>query len=166
MKFKQFEFRQSPNYTAAQNSAELIVIHYTAGHDSLPWLTNPESKASAHFLIGRDGKTTQLVDTDHIAWHAGRSEYWGRKSVNRFSIGIELENLGNLKGDFEPFQNTQMGSLLTLIADLLEAHESIKDIVGHCDVAPNRKIDPGPLFPWFYFEKLRSHVDGLKIRGK
>lgn len=164
MKFKQFEFRQSPNYTAAQNSAELIVIHYTAGHDSLPWLTNPESKASAHFLIGRDGKITQLVDTDHIAWHAGRSEYWGRKSVNKFSLGIELENLGNLNGDFEPFPDAQIEALLALINGLLYVYPSIKDIVGHCDVAPNRKIDPGPLFPWPFLDKLRTF--GVQVRGK
>lgn len=164
MKFTKFDFKQSPNYTEEKNSAELIVIHYTAGHDSLEWLTNPKSKASAHFLIGRKGKITQLVDTDHVAWHAGKSEYWGRKSVNKFSIGIELENLGNLKGDFEPFPEAQIGALLILIADLLDAYPSIKDIVGHCDVAPNRKIDPGPLFPWPVLDKLRSF--DVKVRGK
>lgn len=172
MFYKQYAIKQSPNFKPIKKQNELIVIHYTAGIDSLPWLTNPESQASAHFLIGREGKVTQLVDTDHIAWHAGVSEWMGRKSCNNFSVGIELENRGKMiNGGFEEFYERQLAAMEELIGLLLKDNDSIVDIVGHQDIAPGRKIDPGPRFPWDRVEAFVSHFNAasgrnVKVRGK
>lgn len=158
---------------------ELVVMHYTAGvrfENAVRWLCNPRAKASAHFVIGRDGKIAQLVPCDRRAWHAGVSEFRGRKSVNRFSIGIELVNAGLLKQDDEgwytgkgkgktyiddadvmiderhqgwhKYPEAQIATLLRLLTALRETYPELREITGHEDVAPKRKIDPGPAFPW------------------
>lgn len=107
-------------------------------------------QVSAHILIRRSGEIVQYVPFDKRAWHAGRSNYCGRERCNDFSIGIELEG-----SDSQAFEDCQYQQLATLIKALLKAYPalSVEHIVGHSDIAPQRKTDPGPHFHW---DKLRS----------
>jgi len=104
-------------------------------------------RVSAHFFIRRDGRVVQFVATDRRAWHAGASCWRGRERCNDFSIGIELEGC-----DTQPFEPVQYERLAELVR-VLRAHYPIADVVGHSDIAPGRKTDPGPLFEW---ETLRA----------
>ncbi len=99
-------------------------------------------KVSSHFLVRRNGKLVQFVACIQRAWHAGTSNWRGRECCNDFSIGIELEG-----SDFEPFSDAQYKSL-TLLTQALQCAYPIVDVVGHCDIAPGRKTDPGPYFDW------------------
>ncbi len=103
-------------------------------------------RVSAHFLIRRDGSLIQFAGADQRAWHAGTSEFRGRERCNDFSVGIEMEG-----SDFVPFEPAQYVSL-TKVAGALLQHYPIRHIVGHEDIAPGRKTDPGPLFDWTLFE--------------
>lgn len=107
-------------------------------------------RVSAHFLIRRDGAVMQFVATQHRAWHAGASVFDGRERCNDFSIGIELEGT-----DFQPFDQRQYQSLAQLSAALTLAHP-LKNVVGHEDIAPDRKTDPGPFFDWHGYKNLYS----------
>lgn len=127
----------------------LIVIHFTEQHsvaESLDTLRkrNSGGRVSAHYLIGADGHVYQLVPDNARAWHAGAGS-WGRiTDVNSASIGIELDNDGH-----SAFADKQIGSLLVLLADLTaRLHIPREQVVGHEDIAPTRKSDPGPMFPW------------------
>ncbi|MDD3494223.1 MAG: N-acetylmuramoyl-L-alanine amidase [Candidatus Thermoplasmatota archaeon] len=137
------QWRPSPN-CGGLIEPTLVVIHYT-GDDSLEgalsWLASRRSGVSAHLVIGQAGEVYQMVPFNRAAWHAGRSSYNGRAWVNRFSVGIE--NVG--AGEFWP--EAQVQRLLECLDALLTAY-AIEDIVGHEHVAPGRKVDPGPLFPW------------------
>ena len=103
-------------------------------------------RVSAHFLIRRNGCVIQFVSTEQRAWHAGVSEFMGRTRCNDFSIGIELEG-----SDFVPFEAAQYLALADLTAALLQ-HYPIQHIVGHQDIAPDRKTDPGPFFDWPHYQ--------------
>ena len=108
-------------------------------------------KVSAHFLIKRGGELVQFVPTHLRAWHAGESEFDGRAQVNNFSIGIELEG-----GDDDKFETPQYDNLARLIKLLMSAYPIPKqNIVGHSDIAPGRKTDPGPHFDW---RRLRGQI--------
>lgn len=145
------EFKASPNFSArASNTINMIVIHATASESfdgTLAWLTNPESKVSAHYLVGKNGKVVQLVKDEKKAWHAGVSEWNGVKNCNDYSIGIELVNKNN---GIDPYPPEQIQALAILIHGLQFNHPSISPerIVGHYQIAPGRKTDPGILFPW------------------
>ncbi len=104
-------------------------------------------KVSSHFLVRRDGGIVQFVPCHRRAWHAGVSEWQGRSRCNDFSIGIELEG-----SDFVPFESLQYQALSRLTR-YLKRHYPIRDIVGHSDIAPNRKTDPGPFFDWELYLK-------------
>lgn len=139
------EWRPSPNFD--ERRPGFVVLHYTSGHDvehALATLTSPVRKVSAHYVIGREGKVYQLVDERARAWHAGRSSWGGVLDLNSSSIGIELDNDGE-----SPYPDAQVASLLRLLADLT-ARLGIPPthVIGHSDVAPRRKTDPGMLFPW------------------
>ena len=105
-------------------------------------------KVSSHFLIRRDGEIIQFVACDRRAWHAGESSWGGRKRCNDFSIGIELEGTDNV-----PFEDAQYERLAELTR-ALQANYQITDIVGHSDIAPGRKTDPGPCFDWVRYRSL------------
>lgn len=109
-----------------------------------------DSTVSAHVLIARDGTLTQYVPFDRRAWHAGRSEYCGRTACNDFSIGIEVEGADDLD-----YASAQYRALADLIAALRRGYPSLRsaEIVGHSDIAPGRKTDPGPGFDWFELER-------------
>ena len=139
----------------SQNSrVQYIVLHYTSTDlaRSLALLTRGD--VSAHYLID-DGaaKIYRLVDEDRRAWHAGDSEWQGRTWLNASSIGIELVNPGYVEGPggrvWQPFGEAQIEALIALLKDLVKRHDLPPDsIIGHSDIAPQRKVDPGPLFPW------------------
>lgn len=137
----------SSNYN--ERRPTLIVIHYTEQDSvaqSLRTLRtrNSGGRVSAHYLIGDDGALYQLVSDEHRAWHAGAGSWGTISDVNSASIGIEIDNDGN-----EPFTEPQIATLLRLLDDLCTRHDIPRtNIIGHADMAPTRKIDPGRLFPW------------------
>lgn len=129
----------------------MVVIHYTGMQDgaaALARLRDPEAKVSAHYLIERDGRTFRLVPEERRAWHAGVSFWKGARDINARSLGVELVNPGEAHG-YLPFPDRQIEALLVLL-EQMRARWTIDDadILGHSDVAPGRKLDPGPLFPW------------------
>jgi AmpD protein len=105
-------------------------------------------RVSSHFFIRRDGKLIQFVSAGQRAWHAGVSEFMGRQRCNDFSVGVELEG-----SDFVPFEAAQYETL-TRLTDILMQHYPIRYIVGHQDIAPSRKTDPGPFFDWTLYQQL------------
>lgn len=129
----------------------MIVIHYTGMESSAAArarLCDPAAEVSAHYLIDLDGAVEQLVAEDRRAWHAGVSEWRGEPDVNSRSIGIELVNRGH-GPDYHPFPAPQIAALETLIRAILTRWAiPAENIVGHEDVAPGRKIDPGAKFDW------------------
>ncbi len=141
--------RPSPNFGSRRGgvAVSLIVLHYT-GMDSaeaaLCRLCDTETELSSHYLIARDGTVYRLVDEEYRAWHAGAGSWAGHEDINSRSIGIELDNDGN-----GPFDEPLMAALETLLEDLLERHDlPAKAVIGHSDMAPDRKSDPGPYFDW------------------
>ena len=144
----------SPNFSGEKrlnNSIKLIIIHYTgmqSERESLDRLTDPKSKVSSHYAINQKGKIFRLVNDNQIAWHAGKS-CWGKyKNLNKNSIGIELVNKGHQFG-YTNFNKRQLSSLIKICKSLIKKYKIKKrNIVGHSDIAPLRKIDPGEKFPW------------------
>jgi N-acetylmuramoyl-L-alanine amidase len=136
----------------------MIVLHYTgmeSAQAAIDRLRDPEAKVSAHYLVDEDGSILRLVDERHRAWHAGRSHWRGVTDVNSASIGIEIVNPGHEFG-YRPFPEAQMGALIPLVADIKERHSITRgNVVGHSDVAPARKQDPGELFNWHALARLR-----------
>ncbi|MGB3738026.1 MAG: N-acetylmuramoyl-L-alanine amidase [Pontixanthobacter sp.] len=143
--------RPSPNCNARDLPITMVVIHYTemrSAEDAITRLCDPEAGVSAHYLISEAGEVTQMVDEDQRAWHAGVSYWRGHKDVNSASIGIELDHPGHLYG-YRPFDERQIDALVPLLNRMVKAHNIPRaNIVGHSDVAPARKTDPGELFPW------------------
>ncbi|MCB1650820.1 MAG: N-acetylmuramoyl-L-alanine amidase [Alphaproteobacteria bacterium] len=141
----------SPNFEgrAEGQAPSMILIHYTGmqtGREALERLCDPAAKVSAHYVIEEDGRIFALVSEDKRAWHAGVSCWEGQTDINSLSIGIELVNPGHEWG-YRPFPPAQMQSLAALCKDIMARHE-IKTVLGHSDVAPDRKQDPGELFDW------------------
>ncbi|MBI4637669.1 MAG: N-acetylmuramoyl-L-alanine amidase [Candidatus Rokubacteria bacterium] len=143
----------SPNQNSRQGHAvDCIVLHDTGGktaEGALSWMASPRSEASAHYVVGRNGTVWRMVADEARAWHAGKSELWGRTDVNTFSIGIEIVD----DTDDDPYPQAQLEAVTALCADLCLRHPGIllNRIVGHEHVAPGRKIDPGRDFPWRAF---------------
>lgn len=165
-----------------------IIIHFTSGssgESSLSWLTNPQSNASAHVLIYRDGTIKQMVPFNIQAWHAGRSHWKGKHGLNRYTLGIEIDNAGPLTkvGDhyeswfkkqysedevytvrdssereykyWHDYTEKQIDVVFNLCVDLVYKYQTIKNILGHEEISPGRKVDPGPAFP---LDKLREWI--------
>lgn len=141
----------SPNWNERRLPISMVVLHYTGmptAAEALARLTDPASEVSAHYCIDEDGSITRLVREDKRAWHAGKSYWRGISDVNSASIGIELVNPGHEFG-YRPFPQAQMAALIHLLADIVWRHQiELGNIVGHSDVAPTRKQDPGELFDW------------------
>jgi N-acetylmuramoyl-L-alanine amidase len=149
---------QSPNWDERMLPVSMVVLHYTGirtGAEALERLCDPQAKVSAHYLIDEHGTVTALVPEGKRAWHAGRSYWRGITDVNSASIGIELVNPGHEWG-YRPFPDAQMEALLPLLADIVDRHGiSPTNVVGHSDIAPARKTDPGELFDWERLARLR-----------
>lgn len=183
------DFSESPNQGGVFEAGhpDTIVIHYTAGgsvESAVRTLSDPARKASAHVVVGRDGSITQLVPFQRIAWHAGRSSFRGRSGLNRYAVGIEIDNAGRLQqtgprftawfgrdyplddvieavhrnesvlAPWHRYTEAQIGQVEALCETLI-AHYPITSIVGHEEISPGRKSDPGPAFP---LDKLRQRL--------
>ena len=148
----------SPNFDERSLPINMIVLHYTGmqdGPSALARLRDPEAKVSAHYLVEEDGTVCRLVAEDKRAWHAGRSHWRGITDINSASVGIEIVNPGHEWG-YRPFTAEQIDALIPLVAAIKARHAITRgNIVGHSDIAPARKRDPGELFPWYRFAKLR-----------
>ena len=148
----------SPNFDEREQPISIVVLHYTGMKDAasaIDWLRNPESKVSCHYLIAEDGKILRMVPEEKRAWHAGRSYWRGLRNVNSASIGIEIVNPGHEWG-YRPFPDEQIDALIPLLASIKERYGITRgNVVGHSDVAPARKQDPGELFPWARLAKHR-----------
>ena len=167
------ERRQSPNVDERPSDSpiDLLVIHaislppnkFGGGYVNDLFLNSLEPdqheyfreieglRVSSHFFITRDGQLTQFVSTNDRAWHCGESNYCGRTRCNDFSIGIELEGCDTI-----PFEEAQYETLAAITTALCDAYPALSNerIVGHSDIAPGRKTDPGPCFNWEYYLEL------------
>jgi N-acetylmuramoyl-L-alanine amidase len=148
----------SPNFDDRALPVTMLVLHYTGMQDAasaIARLTDAAAKVSAHYLIAEDGQIVQMVEEDKRAWHAGRSYWRGLTDINSASIGIEIVNPGHEWG-YRPFPEAQIDALIPLVSRIVNAHKITRgNVVGHSDVAPARKDDPGELFPWHRLAKLR-----------
>jgi N-acetylmuramoyl-L-alanine amidase len=141
----------SPNFDARVRPPDMVVLHYTGmadGPSALARLRDPEAKVSAHYVVEEDGRVFRLVPEERRAWHAGVSYWAGERDINGLSIGVEIVNPGHEFG-YRPFPEPQIDAVISLL-DEVRSRWTIPDarILGHSDVAPARKIDPGEFFPW------------------
>ena len=145
--------RPSPNHDArpALQPVDILLLHYTgmeSGEAALARMCDPAAKVSAHYCVEEDGRIFQLVGEDRRAWHAGVALWKGAQDINARSIGIEIVNPGHAFG-YQPFPEAQMRAVIALAKDILARHTIPPDrVLGHSDVAPLRKEDPGELFDW------------------
>lgn len=130
---------------------KFIIIHYTGmkkQSEAIQKLCNQESKVSSHYFIKNNGKILNLVPDLFEAWHAGKSKWGKYNMLNKYSIGVEIQNPGHDHG-YKNFNIRQISSLKKLLSHLIKKYKiDIKNILGHSDIAPNRKKDPGEKFPW------------------
>jgi N-acetylmuramoyl-L-alanine amidase len=153
----------SPNFDARPDGVtpEFLVLHYTDTVDraeTLSFLLDPAKQVSAHYLVDEDGTVLALVPEEKRAWHAGVSCWRGKRDVNARSIGIEIQNPGHRCG-YRDYPAVQIDAVIELCRGIVTRHAiAARDIVGHSDVAPVRKKDPGELFPW---ERLAAAGIGL-----
>ena len=192
--------RKTPNHGGAIDP-RYLVFHFTAGGSAagaVAWLCNPEAKASAHLVLARDGSITQLAPFNIKTWHAGKSSWAGLTGMNQYSIGIEIDNAGELmkvgseyisafharypasevvevKATYWHAYTQIQIERATELAQLLVSTYGLKDVIGHEDIAPGRKNDPGPAFPLAYIRSKslgrmedddlwQVTADGLNIR--
>jgi N-acetylmuramoyl-L-alanine amidase len=148
----------SPNFDERSAPISMIVLHYTGMQDAesaLRRLRDPEAKVSSHYLVAEDGTVMRLVDEAKRAWHAGRSHWRDRDDVNAVSVGIEIVNPGHDWG-YRPFPDEQVDAVIRLVSQVKDRHQITRgNVVGHSDIAPARKRDPGELFPWHRLARLR-----------
>ncbi|MEM6411787.1 MAG: N-acetylmuramoyl-L-alanine amidase [Pseudomonadota bacterium] len=157
---------QSPNYNQRQVPVDMLMLHYTGmetGEAALKRLCDPEAAVSAHYMVWEDGQVTQLVDEEKRAWHAGVGSWQGDTDLNSHSVGIEIVNGGHnvplADGSLPPYPKEQIESVIELSRDIIGRHAIPRSrIVGHSDVSPGRKIDPGEHFPW---QRLAEHGLGI-----
>jgi len=151
----------SPNFNTPKRqkkNIKYIIIHYTGMKNELTALnrlTDYKSKVSAHYFITKNGKIINLVPDLYEAWHAGKSNWKNIQSLNRYSIGVEIQNSGH-QNLYEKYSNKQMNSVKKLLRFLTKRYRvNCKNILGHSDIAPIRKKDPGEKFPWKELAKVK-----------
>jgi N-acetylmuramoyl-L-alanine amidase len=153
----------SPNHDRRVGTGrpDMLVLHYTGmadGEAALAKLCEPTSKVSAHYVVFEDGRTVQCVPELRRAWHAGVSSWEGQSDVNSRAVGIEIVNPGHDFG-YPDFPEPQVAAVIRLARDILRRHPiHSARVVGHSDVAPARKRDPGEKFPW-----PRLHAEGIGL---
>ncbi|WP_367718562.1 N-acetylmuramoyl-L-alanine amidase [Nitratireductor sp. GISD-1A_MAKvit] len=151
--FKGAEVCPSPNFGERRDGCvpDALILHYTGmetGQGAQDWLCAPESEVSSHYLVHEDGRIVQMVREADRAWHAGRGSWQGRDDVNSWSIGIEIANPGHAQG-LPDFPDIQIEAVLQLGRDICRRHAiPACRVLGHSDIAPGRKVDPGENFPW------------------
>jgi N-acetylmuramoyl-L-alanine amidase len=157
----------SPNWDERTLPVSMVVLHYTGMQDAagaLARMCDAEAKVSAHYMIDEQGEVTRMVPDGKRAWHAGRSYWRGITDVNSASVGIELVNPGHEWG-YRPFPEAQMESLIPLLHDIIQRHDIPRaNVVGHSDVAPARKADPGELFEWELLARYRLALSRPELR--
>jgi len=145
------ESKPSPNFDDRKLPISCLVLHYTgmeSGQAALDRLRDPAAKVSAHYMIEEDGRIFQMVDEKDRAWHAGVSSWNGITDLNSASIGIEIVNGGHDFG-LPEFPDKQINAVIALSKAVIKRHDiDAKNVVGHSDIAPARKEDPGEKFPW------------------
>jgi N-acetylmuramoyl-L-alanine amidase len=143
--------RPSPNFDVRKLPVQMVVLHYTgmtSAEAAIERLADPAAKVSAHWVVTEAGQVVRMVDEAHRAWHAGKSWWRGVTDVNSTSIGIEIVNPGHEFG-YRPFPEAQMAAVEALVAAAVQRYGiQPANVVGHSDVAPARKEDPGELFDW------------------
>lgn len=159
-------FDSSPHYNERPDGIvpTMVVIHYTdtsSLRETLTIFHGPDAQVSCHYLIDEDGTIYQMVADDKRAWHAGVSAWQREENLNNCSIGIELQNGGrqyqHKHGEWPPYPHAQIGALKKLLQHLQSTYHIPSDrIIGHADIAPGRKEDPGPHFPWDHVKKALS----------
>lgn len=141
----------SPNFDDRTLPISLLVLHYTGMETdpaALARMQDPDAKVSAHYMVEEDGTIFRLVDEDRRAWHAGVSSWRGETDINSNSIGIEIVNGGHDYG-LPDFPDVQIMAVIALSKDIMKRNKIIPaNVVGHSDIAPERKNDPGEKFPW------------------
>src|SRR6185295_12446838 len=143
----------SPNFDMRSRDVpiDILLLHYTGMESAaaaVARLCHPAAKVSAHYTVDEDGTVYAHVPEEHRAWHAGQSYWAGARDINGRSIGIEIVNPGHEFG-YRPFTEQQIGAVIHLSKEILARHSiPAQRVLGHSDVAPARKIDPGELFPW------------------
>lgn len=143
-------YKATPNHNGVI-TPKYIVMHYDAAPNAtsaVNWLTDPRSQVSAHLHISREGVITQMAPFNIKCWHAGRSEWKGLVGLNSYSIGIELQNTGT-----QEYTEVQINAAIEVCKAII-AQYPIREIIGHNDIAPGRKPDPGKQFPWSKFKPL------------
>ena len=150
---------KSLNYskkTRLKTNIRFLILHYTgmqSARVSLNRLKNPKSKVSCHYFVDRNGKVCRMVEHNKTAWHAGKSKWKHFNNLNKYSIGIEIQNKGHYI-NYQNFTKKQIFSLIQLIKKLLKKYKIKKEnVLGHSDIAPLRKLDPGEKFPWRLLSK-------------
>lgn len=145
----------------------MVVLHYTgmqSADEALTRMCDAKAKVSAHYMIDEDGTVTRMVPEEKRAWHAGKSYWRGITDVNSASVGIELVNPGHEWG-YRPFTDAQMEALVPLLAAIVQRHKvPIANVVGHSDIAPARKDDPGELFEWEQLARYKLALPTPKPR--
>ena len=151
----------SPNYSKElrlKSQIKFVIFHYTGMQseiESINRLKNPKFSVSCHYLINKKGLIIQMVSDKKIAWHAGQSKWKNYNNLNSHSIGIELTNKGHEFG-YENYPNTQIKSLIYLCQKLKKKYKiKSENFLGHSDIAPTRKVDPGERFPWKKLSKFK-----------
>ena len=143
--------RPSSNFDVRALPVSMIVLHYTGMQSAaaaLDRLADPQAKVSAHYVVAEDGVVVRMVDEANRAWHAGKSWWRGITDVNSTSVGIEIVNPGHEFG-YRPFPEPQMAAVEALVRDIAARWRVLPAMtVGHSDIAPARKDDPGELFDW------------------
>tara|TARA_B100001750_G_scaffold210458_1_gene191038 strand:+ start:102 stop:806 length:705 start_codon:yes stop_codon:yes gene_type:complete len=154
----------SPNFNQKKRSKKeikFVIIHYTGMKSekaAIDRLTNIQSQVSSHYFISKNGNITLLVPELYIAWHAGKSKWKDKSFLNKNSIGIEITNPGH-RFEYKNYTNKQINSIVILIKYLLNKYKiSKKNVLGHSDIAPDRKKDPGEKFPWEYLAKKKLSI--------
>ena len=150
---------KSPNFNKRKSkSIKLVIIHYTAIKgvtNAIKYLCSKKNNVSSHYLISKKGKIYSLVSEKKRAWHAGQSYWGGQKDINSISIGIELDYIPSIN-DGSDYSRNLIKSLSFLINRIVSKYNiQPKNILGHSDISPYRKIDPGLSFPWKFFEDKR-----------
>ena len=157
-------YNYSPNFNLKKRSfrqIKFLVFHYTGMKreiDAINKLTNIQSEVSSHYLIKNNGEIVLMVPVTYIAWHAGISFWRKYEGINKYSIGIEISNPGH-SNKYKDFSRKQIKSIIKLSKYLIKKY-NIKsgNILGHSDIAPNRKKDPGEKFPWQYLSKKKIGI--------